>query len=278
MIQPLGFCAKGSEQKVCKLKKSLSGLKQSPRVWFGRFHQAVQQMGFKQCQTDHTLFVKKEQGRTLALIVYVDDIVITGDWVSDIQRVKNFLVTQFEVKDLGPLRYFLGIELVHFQQGFFISQRKYTLDLLKDIGKLGAKPVDNPIDVNHKLGDCNDEPIKDARQYQRLVGRLLYLSMTRPDIAYPVGVLSQFMHAPKAAHLEAVDRVLWYLKKFPGTGLLFKNHGHMKVEDLTSIDCSMCYFPTKSLYVGLHWSFPNFCSLKYNRGPTKEVDKNHEDL
>ncbi|XP_019053901.1 PREDICTED: uncharacterized protein LOC109114922 [Nelumbo nucifera] len=172
----------------------------------------------------------------VALIVYVDDIIITGDWNSEIQRLKRFLATQFEVKDLGPLRYFLGIEVARSNQGIFISQRKYVLDLLKDTGKLGAKLANTPIDVNHRLEDCSDEPIADMKQYQRLVGRLLYLSMTRPNIAYAVGVLSQFMHAPKATHLEAAHRVLRYLKKFPGTGLLFGKHEHIRVEVYTDAD------------------------------------------
>ncbi|XP_019055514.1 PREDICTED: uncharacterized protein LOC109115705 [Nelumbo nucifera] len=139
-----------------------------------------------------------------ALIVYVDDIIITGDWNSKIQRLKRFLATQFEVKDLGPLRYFLGIEVDRSNQGIFISQRKYVLNLLKDTGKLGAKLADSPIDVNHRLRD--------------------------------LGVLSQFMHAPKATHLEATHIVLRYLKKFPGIGLLFGKHGHMRVEVYTDAD------------------------------------------
>ncbi|XP_019052655.1 PREDICTED: uncharacterized protein LOC109114438 [Nelumbo nucifera] len=101
---------------------------------------------------------------------------------------------------------------------------------MKDTRKLGAKLANTRIDVNHKLGDYGGELLEDPKQYQRLVGRLLYLSMTRPNIAYAVGVLSQFMHASKVAHLEVVDRVLRYLKKFLGTGLLFKKHGHMRVE------------------------------------------------
>ncbi|XP_019054441.1 PREDICTED: uncharacterized protein LOC109115185 [Nelumbo nucifera] len=142
-----------------------------------------------------------------ALIVYVDDIIITSGWDSKIQRLKRFLSTQFEVKDLGPLHYFLGIEVTRSNQGIFISQRKYILDLLKDTGKLGTKLADTPIDVNHRLGDCSDEPIVDTKQYRRLVGRLLYLSMTRPDILYAVGVLSQFMHAPRTTHLDATYRM-----------------------------------------------------------------------
>ncbi|XP_019053156.1 PREDICTED: uncharacterized protein LOC109114639 [Nelumbo nucifera] len=167
-----------------------------------------------------------------ALIVYVNDIIITGDWDSEIQRLKRFLSTQFEVKDLGPLRYFPGIEVARSNQGIFISQRKYILNLLKDTGKLGAKPADTPIDVNHRLGDCSDEPIANTKQYQKLVGRLLYLSMTIPDIAYVGGVLSQFIHAPRTTHLEAAYRVLRYLKKIPWDWTPIC--GHMKVEVYTN--------------------------------------------
>ncbi|XP_019052159.1 PREDICTED: uncharacterized protein LOC109114264 [Nelumbo nucifera] len=138
-----------------------------------------------------------------ALIVYVDDIFVIGDWNDEIQSLKGFLDTQFEVKDLGPAKYFLRIEVARSRKGMFISQRKYVLDLLKDTRKIGVKPVDSPIDPNHKLSDSQGEPLKDVKQFQRLVGRLLYFSMTHPDIAYVVGVLSQFMHAPRTTHLEA---------------------------------------------------------------------------
>ena len=223
MDLPPGFNSEGNG-KVCRLKKSLYGLKQSPRAWFGRFTRAVRQHGYKQTQADHTLFYKRQPTGITILIVYVDDIVLTGDDRKEIQQIKKQLATEFEMKDLGNLRYFLGMEVARNQTGVSISQRKYTLDLLKETGMMGVKPVDTPMDANVKLEmRTEDEPV-DKGRYQRLVGRLIYLSYTRPDIAFAVSCVSQFMHSPSNTHMQAVYRILKYLKGTPGRGLLFKKN------------------------------------------------------
>nr|KYP50092.1 hypothetical protein KK1_028166 [Cajanus cajan] len=125
------------------------------------------------------------------------------------------------MKDLGKLKYFLGIEIAYSKNGIFISQRKYVLDLLKETGKLGCRTSTVPIEQNHKIGSEESAPVEKA-QYQRLVGKLIYLSHTRPDIAYAVSVVSQFMHDPRERYMQAVDKILQYLKSSPGKGLLFK--------------------------------------------------------
>lgn len=170
------------------------------------------------------------------LIVYVDDIVVTGNNDREIAQLKKFLATEFEIKDLGELKYFLGVEVARSKDGFFVSQRKYVLDLLRDTGKTGCRPADTPYDPNTKLSSDEGELVDDVGQYQKIVGKLLYLSLTRPDITFVVSVLSQFMHAPRVPHMQAVDRVLRYLKSCPGKGLLFSKHGHMKIEAYTDAD------------------------------------------
>ncbi|KAM6551619.1 hypothetical protein CsatB_001427 [Cannabis sativa] len=130
---PPGFENSSNQNKVCKLKKSLYGLKQSPRAWFGRFTKAIIQNGYTQCQADHTLFVKFSSDKRIAiLIVYVDDIILTGDYKEEMERLKEFLSKEFEIKDLRYLRYFLGMEIARSRHGIFVSQRKYVLDLLKE--------------------------------------------------------------------------------------------------------------------------------------------------
>jgi hypothetical protein len=117
-----------------------------------------------------------------------------------------------------------------------MSQRKYVLDLLTETGMLACKPASTPMDINHKLGVFPNQVPTDMGRYQRLVGRLIYLSHTRPDIAYAVSIVSQFMHAPSEEHLQAVNRILRYLKGTPGKGLLFSKHGVSSIEGYTDAD------------------------------------------
>jgi ribosomal protein L5 len=125
--------------------------------------------------------------------------------LKEIKRVKDKLKEIFDIKDLGLLKYFLGIEIAHSLKGIFISQRKYTLDLLKEIEKLGCKPISTPIDSKVKLNIDNGEQVYNINQFQRLVGKLIYLTVTRPDISFAISQISQFMHSPQTQHLEAIN-------------------------------------------------------------------------
>ncbi|XP_031267041.1 pentatricopeptide repeat-containing protein At1g62910-like [Pistacia vera] len=151
MEMPQGFEGSGKDRKVCKLKKSLYGLKQSPRAWFEKFTKAVKRFGFTRGQTDHTLFLKTSVGKITILIVYVDDIIITRDSFEEMKAVKKVLAWDFELKHLGQLRCFLGMEIARSKKGILVSQRKYVLDLLKEIGMLGCKPIETPIKPNMKF-------------------------------------------------------------------------------------------------------------------------------
>ena len=130
--------------------------------------------------------------------------IITGNDTEEIAKLQKRLATEFEMKNLGGLKYFLGIEVARSEQGIFLSQQKYILDLLCEVGMLDCKPVDTPIVQNHKLGEYPSKMPADKGRYQRLVGKLIYLSHTRLDIAYIVSVVSQFMDQPGKDHMEAV--------------------------------------------------------------------------
>jgi hypothetical protein len=147
---PPGLASAETKGKVCRLKKSLYGLKQSPRAWFDRFRRAVCEMGYGQCNGDHTVFYRHSNQKITILAVYVDDIIITGD-AAEITRVKNCLSKAFEVKDLGQLRYFLGIEVARSKKGIVLSQRKYILDLLSDMGMMDCRAAPTPMDQNQKV-------------------------------------------------------------------------------------------------------------------------------
>ncbi|KAL6311416.1 hypothetical protein AAG906_035499 [Vitis piasezkii] len=199
MDLPPGYTATSEAKIACRLQRALK-------------------YGFQQSNSDHTLFLKHQVGKITALIVYVDDMIIIGDDIEEISRLQEQLSTEFEMKNLGGLKYFLGIEVARSRQGIFLSQRKYILDLLAEVGLLGCKPVDIPI------------------RYQWLVGKLIYLSHTQPDIAYVVSVVSQFMHCPSEDHMDAVMRILRYLKSSPGKGLMFSKNGHLNVVGYTDAD------------------------------------------
>jgi len=196
----------------------------------------MKKQGYIQGHADHTLFTKfSHDGKVVVLIVYVDDIVLTGDDTVEMARVKEKLAVDFEIKDLRFMRYFLGMEVARSKNGIVVSQQKYIIDLLKETGMSGCRPADTPMDPNAKLWGEGNVSV-DTGRYQRLVGKLIYLSHTRPDIAFSVSVVSQFMHSPFEEHLEAVDRILRYLKGNPRKRLFFKKTSEKNVSIFTDAD------------------------------------------
>ena len=152
----------------------------------------------------------------------MDDIVITGNDQDGIQRLKQHLFNHFQTKDLGKLKYFLGIEIAQSKSGVIMNQRKYDFEILEEIGMLDCKPVDTPMDSNVKLLPGQEEPLRDLGRYRRLVGKLNYLTITRPDISFPVSVVSQFLQSPCNSHWDAVIRILRYIKGTPGQRMLYE--------------------------------------------------------
>ncbi|XP_062088795.1 uncharacterized mitochondrial protein AtMg00810-like [Humulus lupulus] len=177
---------------VCKLNKSIYGLKQSSRQWYKKLSDALLSDGFKQSQADYTLFTRGQDHKFIALLVYVDDIIIAEPNLKILHQLQDSLHAHFKLKALGTLKYFLGFEIARSKHGLFLSQRQYTITLLEDTGYLGSKPTKTPMDPKLKLDNVQGEPLADPSQYRRLIGRLLYLTLSRPDITYSVHTLSQF--------------------------------------------------------------------------------------
>ncbi|KAK9049228.1 hypothetical protein SSX86_031804, partial [Deinandra increscens subsp. villosa] len=203
MALPEGYYSK-TETRVCKLRKSLYGLKQAPRMWNEKLVGVLLELGFSQSKCDYSMFIKQNNSVFIVLLVYVDDIIITGNNINEFDKLKELLKTKFLIKDLGELKYFLGIEVIKMNNGICLSQRKYCIELLAEFGMTGSKPINVPIEKNYILSSLNkdkNEPVTNISGYQRLVGKLIYLSHTRPDIAYAVHYLSQFMHSPKQSHM-----------------------------------------------------------------------------
>ncbi|KAA0052345.1 Cysteine-rich RLK (receptor-like protein kinase) 8 [Cucumis melo var. makuwa] len=212
-----------------------------------RFTTFVKSQGYGQGHSDHTLFTKVFETRKIAvLIVYVDDIVLSGDDQAEISQLKQRMGNEFEINDLGNLKYFLGMEVTRSKEGISVSQKKYILDLLTETGMLGCRSVDTLIEFNCKLGNSDDQVPVDKEEYQRLMGKLIYLFHTRPDIFFAVSVVSQFMQAPYEEHMEAVKRILRYLKTTHGKGLMFRKTNRKTIEIYTDSDSAGSVVDRKS--------------------------------
>lgn len=247
MAIPPGVPSPGPN-KACKLLKSLYGLKQASRKWYERLtHLLVTQLGFQQAHSDHSLFVHHDESHFTALLIYVDDIVLVGNSMDAISHIKLTLDQQFGIKDLGVLKFFLGLEAAHSSRGITLCQRQYCLDLLTDTGSLGCKPASSPLDPSVRLSAADSAPHSDVAGYRRLVGRLLYLTTTRPDITFAVQQLSQFLSHPTEAHYRAAQRVLHYLKGSPGKGLFFPRSAPLHLSGFSDSDWGGCPDSRKSV-------------------------------
>ncbi|KAL0641351.1 hypothetical protein Bca4012_102606 [Brassica carinata] len=218
---------------VLRLKKAIYGLKQSPRAWYNKLSTTLNGRGFKKSELDHTLFTLTTPSGMIALLVYVDDIIITGSDKEGIIATKEFIKSMFEIKDLGEMKYFLGIEICRSKEGLFMSQRKYTLDLLKGAGAYGGKTARMPMEDGYKVpreGEIEDsKPYQDPKLYRKLVGKLIYLTITRPDICFAVNQVSQHMQVPKEHHWRMVERILMYLNGSPDQGVWMGCNGSTEV-------------------------------------------------
>ena len=147
--------------------------------------------------------------------------IVTGSSPKEVEKLQSHLAKEFEMKDLGTLKYFLDIEVSRSKHGLFLSLQKYTLDILNETGNSACEPVNTPIEVNHDMSIYPYQIPTNKERYQRLLGKLIYLTHTRPDISYAVSVVSQFMHNPSNQHMSVVNRILAYLKSSPGKGIFF---------------------------------------------------------
>ena len=167
---------------------------------------------------DSALFLRRTDKGTILLLLYVDDMIITGDDLSGIQELKDFLSQQFEMKDLGHLSYFFGLEIIHSTDELYLTQAKYASELLSLARLTNSKTVDTPAELNAHLTPSGGKPLSNPSLYKRLVGSLVYLTVTRPDISYAVHQVSQYLSAPRSTHYATVLCIIRYLK-----GTLFHN-------------------------------------------------------
>ena len=228
--------------QVCKLQRSLYGLKQASRQWYAQLSTFLVAHGFKQSVTNYSLFTLKRENSFIALLIYVDDIVLSGNDLSVISHITKLLDDTFKMKDLGNLEYFLGFEVARGTSGINICQRKYALDLLTDTDMLNSKPVSTPFDYCTRLHQSFGSLLFDTQisSYRRLIVRLIYLTNTKPDITFAVQHLSQFIASLTIAHYMTLYCILQYIKVAPSLGIFFPSTSEFQLKAFSDSDWAGC--------------------------------------
>jgi hypothetical protein len=196
---------------VCLLKKSLYGLKQAPRAWYAKMDNFLIDTRLYRCHSDPNVYTKKVGSHLIILVLYVDDLILTGSDSKLLNHVKTILKKKFEMTNLGFLHYFLGLQVLQTNEGIFISQSKYACDLLRRFHMDDCKPSPSPFQSGVKLVATCTSPKVDATLYRQLVGSLLYLTHTCPDLSFVVGLVSRYMQTPHESHWKAAKRIHCYI-------------------------------------------------------------------
>uniref|UniRef100_A0AAV1VAR2 Reverse transcriptase Ty1/copia-type domain-containing protein n=1 Tax=Peronospora matthiolae TaxID=2874970 RepID=A0AAV1VAR2_9STRA len=245
MDQPDGYLDATQPDYVCKLKRSLYGLKQSPRMWNQTIDGFMIKMGFKKCESDHCIYIKRDDQDMILVVLYVDDLILASSKNELLKSTKMALSKRFEMTDLGELDYFLGMEIKNDRKTGMVTvqQTKFLKSVLTKFGMDNSKPVKTPQDPGLKLTknmceqECKHEDTMCNVPYRSAVGGIMYLMVaTRPDLAAAVGSLSQFSSDPCPTHWQALKRVLRYLQATPNHGLEFTREEGSRICGYTDAD------------------------------------------
>lgn len=193
------------------------------------------------------MFTKETSISFTVLLSYVDDIILTGNDMSEINKVKKALHKEFTIKDLDILKYILGTEVARTDSGVHLCQRKYALDLIDSCGYLSSKPCSTHMDSKQSFTKREATPLSNPSDYRKLVGKLLYLTITKPDLSYPIQTLIQYMSNPNEAHLAAAHRLLRYIKTTIGQGLFYSSQNSLQVQAFTDSDWARCEETRRSI-------------------------------
>ncbi|GJW57947.1 uncharacterized mitochondrial protein-like protein [Tanacetum coccineum] len=267
MEQPPGFIDPQFPNHVCKLSKALYGLKQAPRAWFHRLSSFLLAHGFVCSRADTSLFVFTKDSCIMYLLVYVDDLILTGNNESLLTSFTTRLNQEFAIKDLGDLSYFLGLEVSYTNDGLFLSQAKYATDVLTRAALLDSKPVSTPLAAN-EVFVTGGSLFANPTLYRSLVGALQYLTITRPDLSYAVNQASQFLHAPTDAHFQSVKRILRYVKGTITYGLIFRRPHSNSILGYSDADWARCIETRRSTYGYSIFLGGNLVSWSAKKQPT----------
>ncbi|KAK9062637.1 hypothetical protein SSX86_019825 [Deinandra increscens subsp. villosa] len=247
MEQPPGFIDQNFPHHVCRLNKAIYGLKEAPRAWFQRLSAFLLANGFVCSRANPSLFIFKCDTCIIYLLVYVDDLILTGNHEQTVRSFITRLHSEFAIKDLGDLNYFLGLEVTNVSDGLFLSQTKYAKEILLKAKMFDAKPMPTPLSPNATLVN-EGEPYPDPTFYRSIIGALQYLTITRPDISYSVNQLSQFLKTPTQDHFSHVKRLLRYIKGTIHYGLTFTKQADSNILGYSDAEWARCIETRRSTY------------------------------
>jgi hypothetical protein len=227
--QPPGFENEKHPHRVYKLRKALYGLKQAPRAWYGRLRGFL----FERFQT---LFLLR-QGRYILIVqVYVDDIVFSGSSNSIVARFTDDMSRKFEMSMMGELQFFLGLQIKQSKEGTFVHQAKYTKDIVKKFKMEDSKAMTTPMSTTTTLDADEEGEHVDQKEYRSIIGSLLYLTATRPDIQFSVCLCARFQASPRTPHRQAVKRIFRYLRHTPDFGLWYSASSSLAFHGFSDAD------------------------------------------
>jgi hypothetical protein len=220
--QPPGFEDPAHPNKVYKVIKALYGLYQAPRAWYERLSTFLLQYGYRRGAIDKTLFIKRDKKDIMLVQFYVDDIIFGATKQSIVKEFEELMQQDFQMSSMGELTFFLGLQVKQSSSGIFISQDKYVTDILIRFNFTTVKPASTPIDANKPLGKDEDGDVVDVKLYRSMIGCLMYLIASRPDITFAVCLCARYQVSPKVSHMNAVKRTSRYLRHQPklGCGIL----------------------------------------------------------
>ena len=245
--QPPGFESSKHPDHVFKLSKALYGLKQAPRAWYEMLSTFLLENGFSKGKVDTTLFLKHVENDILIVHIYVDDIIYGSTNSHMCKEFESIMHKEFEMSLVGELTYFLGFQVKQTKEGIFLNQEKYTNELLKKFGMDECKPSSTPMSTSTKLDSDDSGKLVDQKLYRGMIGSLLYLTTSRPDIMFSVCLCARFQAHPKESHLIAVKRIFRYLKKTPNLGLWYDKNSMFDLYAYTDSDFAGCRVDRKSI-------------------------------
>jgi hypothetical protein len=244
--KPKGFSLTDNPDYIYELKKALYGLKQAPRAWYYRLDKFLQDKGLKKGIVDSNLYIKSEGDDLLAILVYVDDIIFGCTNDHSVQWFANSMQTEFEMSFIGELSYFLGLQINQSSVGLFISQEKYLKEMLKKFQMEYSSPISTPMVVGCKPSIDDISPDVDKRTYRLMIGSLLYITASCPDIMQVVGMVGRFQSTPKQIHLAAIKRIFKYLKGTMTYGLWYPKNHNFQLNSYSNVDWENCLDERKS--------------------------------